>query len=185
MMKKLTMLVFGAIFVTLIASSIQSISADDIGSNEEFSEDENTISFSKYAKQTSFSSTKDSKYHIHTLIEVRNAQGQLISVSETMGGKYLAHEVTDHVFDGMSDKKEVIVIDNVEYQKVQVTMTQRMEDVPMWWQQDIHSKWFIEYCISVNGQNTCGIAFASISPHIFLAEGEVLEIHWTILRAVN
>ena len=56
-MKKLTMLVFGAIFVTLIASSIQSISADDIGSNEEFSEDENTISFSKYAKQTSFSST--------------------------------------------------------------------------------------------------------------------------------
>ena len=176
-MKNFSKVLLIIIFTLFIAGSAQSISADHLKSNGK--------GIFTGQNDVNLVSEKDSKYKVHLQVVVRNAQGQLISVSETMGGKYLAHEVTDHVFDGMSDKKEVIVIDNVEYQKVQVTMTQRMEDVPMWWQQDIHSKWFIEYCISVNGQNTCGIAFASISPHIFLAEGEVLEIHWTILRAVN
>ena len=115
-MKKFTMLLLGAIFVALIAGSIQSISADDLEPKQGFSKNEKLINFSKDAKQVSFSSTKDSKYLIHLQVVVRNAQGQLISVSETMDGKYLVHEITDYVFDAMSDKsdkKEITVIDDV------------------------------------------------------------------------
>ena len=67
------MLLLGVIFTTLIVSSIQAISADDLEPRQVFSKNEKLINFSKDAKQVSFSSTKDSKYLIHLQVVVRNA----------------------------------------------------------------------------------------------------------------
>ena len=190
-MKKFTMLLLGAIFVALIAGSIQSISADDLKPKQVFSKNEKLINFSKDAKQVSFSSTKDSKYLIHLQVVVRNAQGQLISVSETMDGKYLAHEITDYVFDAMSeamsDKKEIIIIDNMKYQKVHLTQIKNVQQMTLEGVRydDIQSKWFIEYCVETNEQCDWHIAFATLTSHISLEEDDVVTIHWTVLRAMN
>ena len=166
------------IFVTLIAGSVQSISADDLEPRQDFS---------KYSKQVSFSSTKDSKYLIHLQAIVRNAQGQLISMAETMDGKYLAHEITDIVFDSMSNEKEIIIIDNIKYQKVHLTQIKNVQEMTLEGilHDDIQTKWYIEYCVKTNEQCDWRIAFAAATSHLSLEEDDVVTIHWTILRVMN
>ena len=177
-MKEFTIVLLGAIFVVLIADSIQSISADHLEPSQGIFKDE---------KQVSFSSTKDSKYLIHLQVVVRNAQGQLISVSETMGGKYLAHEITDHVFDKMLGKKEIAIIDNMKYEKAHHTQIKNVQDLALEGVRydDIQSKWFIEYCVETNEQCDWHVAFATLTSHISLEEDDVVTIHWTVLRAMN
>ena len=131
-MKKFTIVLLGAIFVALISCSIQSISADDLDPKQGFSEEKKLINFSYY-KQVSFSSTKDSKYLIHLHAIVRNAQGQLISVAETMDGKYLMHGITDIVFDSMSNEKEITIVDNIKYQKVHLTQIKNVQEMTTIW----------------------------------------------------
>ena len=183
-MKKFTIALLGAIFVTLITGSIQSISADDLELRQEFSEDEKTIDFSKYLKPVSFSSTKDSEYLIHLQAIVRNAQGQLISVTETSDGKYLAHEITDTLFDKMPGKKEIVIIDNMKYQKMHLT---QIHDVQDWTldgilHDDVHTAWYINFSF---GQDEWHIAFATATSNLSLEEDDVVTIHWTILRELN
>ena len=176
------MLLLGAIFVALIAGSIQSISADDLKPKQVFSKNEKLINFSKDAKQVSFSSTKDSKYLIHLQAIVRNAQGQLISVTETSDGKYLAHEITDTIFDKMPDKKEIIIIDNMKYQKIR-----HMQIYDDWTLEgnlydDVHTAWFIKFSVV---QDEWHMAFATATSNLSLEEDDVVTVHWTILRELD
>ena len=178
------MLLLGAIFVALIAGSIQSISADDLKPKQVFSKNEKLINFSKDAKQVSFSSTKDSKYLIHLQAIVRNAQGQLISVTETSDGKYFVHELTDTVFDKLADKKEIVIIDNMKYQKIHVT---QINDVQDWTLEgirydDIHTAWYIMFSL---GQDKWVYAFFASTSNLSVEEDDVVTIHWTILRELN
>ena len=166
-MKKFTMLLLGVIFTTLIVGSTQSISADDL-----------------VEKHVSFSSTKDSKYLIHLQAIVRNAQGQLISVTETSDGKYLVHELTDTVFDKLADKKEIVIIDNMKYQKIHVT---QINDVQDWTLEgirydDIHTAWYIMFSL---GQDKWVYAFFASTSNLSVEEDDVVTIHWTILRELN
>ena len=62
----------GVIFVLLIAGSIQSITADHLEPGIGIFKNENLINLIL---------SKDSKYEIFVLVEIRNAQGELISVS--------------------------------------------------------------------------------------------------------
>ena len=181
-MKKFTIALLSIIFVTLITGSIQSISADDLEPGQEFSEDEKTIDFSKYLKPVSFSSTKDSEYLIHLQAIVRNAQGQLISVTETSDGKYLAHEITDTIFDKMPDKKEIVIIDNMKYQKIR-----HMQIYDDWTLEgnlydDVHTAWFIKFSVV---QDEWHMAFAIATSNLSLEEDDVVTVHWTILREFN
>ena len=186
-MKKFTILLLSVIFVTLIAGSVQSISADDLKPRQDFSEDEETINFSKDSKWVSFSSTKDSKYLIHLHAIVRNAQGQLISVAETMDGKYLMHGITDIVFDSMSNEKEITIVDNIKYQKVHLTQIKNVQEMTLEGirHDDMQTKWYIEYCVKTNEQCNWRIAFMTATSHLFLEEDDVVTIHWTILRVMN
>ena len=84
------MLLLGVIFVTLIAGSVQSVTADHLF------EDENVVNHV---------STKDSKYQIHVQVQVRNEQGQLVSISEGTHGKYIPLEITNYVFNEKLGKK--------------------------------------------------------------------------------
>ena len=102
-MKEFTIALLGVIFVALIAGSIQSIYADHIL--------EDGKGIFKDQDHQSFTKTIDSnsKYQIHLHVIVRNAQDQLVSVSEATHGKYIPHEITDFVFDNIPGLSREIV----------------------------------------------------------------------------
>ena len=81
-MKKFTMVLSSVIFAILIGCSTQSVVADHLEPGEGIYKNENQINLV---------TTKDSKYQVHLQVEVRNAQGQLISISETSHVLSLIH----------------------------------------------------------------------------------------------
>ena len=103
-MKKFTMLLLGAIFVVLIAGSIQSLAAQN----------ENDV--------------MNSEYKIHLQVIVRDANEQLVSVIESTNTEifptYLPDGTLDEGFiDYMFDRElqndyQVITIDGTKYEKV-------------------------------------------------------------------
>ena len=103
-MKGFAIPLLSAIFVILIVSSIQSAAADHT---------EPSIGIFKDATTTNFTNSKDSKYHIHFQSQILNKQGQLISITETSGGEYIPHEITDNTFNEKLGQKEIVVIDNL------------------------------------------------------------------------
>ena len=119
-MKKFTMLLLSVIFVTLIAGSIQSVTADHLEPGKGIFKDKAKIETV---------ATQDSNYQIYLQTVLRNGDGQLISVSEgTSGNGYIIpHKVTDHVFDTLMGKKEIVTIDNIKYEKVQYTFSPTLE----------------------------------------------------------
>ena len=56
---------------------------------------------------------------------LRDADGGLISVTESTNGYYIPHDITDQSFDKCFGadicKKEIVVIDNKKYEKIQFT----------------------------------------------------------------
>ena len=122
-MKELTILLLGVIFVTLIAGSVQSISADhlELGGKGIF-KDQDRINFTK-------TTDSNSKYQIHLQVEIRNAQGQLVSISEASHGKYIPHEITNFVFNEKLGKKEIITIGDIKYEKIQYADTFDMKQL--------------------------------------------------------
>ena len=111
-MKKIVILLLGTIFVLLLVNSVESVAADHLEPGEGIWKDENHINLI---------STKDSKYHVYLQVEVRNAQGQLISISETTNVNHIPHEITDNTFDTLMGEKEIVTIDNIKYEKIQYT----------------------------------------------------------------
>ena len=111
-MKEFVIPLLGTIFVLLLADSVESAAADHLEPGEGIFIDENRVNLV---------STKDSKYHVHLQVEVRNAQGQLISISETANVNHIPHGITDNTFDTLMGKKEIVTIDNIKYEKVQYT----------------------------------------------------------------
>ena len=110
-MKKFTALLLSVIFVTLIAGSVQSIAADHLEPGQGIFSSEDEIEFV---------TTEDSNYKIYLQAVLRNGDSQLISVVEsTVYGTILPHKITDHVFDTLTGEKEIIIIDDVKYEKVQ------------------------------------------------------------------
>jgi hypothetical protein len=67
--KKFTIGLLGAIFITLIASSIQSVTADDSA-----------------LLGVDIIPTKDSEFQVHLQVVVRDSHGQLVSVTESTNG---------------------------------------------------------------------------------------------------
>ena len=119
-MKKFTIGLLGAIFITLIASSVQSVTADHLEPGQGIYKDENDVNYV---------STKDSKYQMYMYVTVRNTEGELVSVAETIMcqspiswrtncSQYLDHEITDIAFDTSFGKKEIITVDNTGHEKI-------------------------------------------------------------------
>jgi len=171
-------ILLSVIFIALITYSIQYASADHSLTDQGIFKDETTVSVED---------SIDSKYMIHLQVVVRDAQGQLISVSERMHGSYIPHEITDYVFDDIMGEKEIYTIDDVKYEKVRHTV---IHDVRTFdWDtsfQDILSAWSIKYCTDFttigHGYNDCIPIFQTVAPNTILAEDDVFTLHWTILR---
>ena len=188
-------------FVLLITGSIQSVTADHLESGQGIFKNEREIEFVL---------TNDSNYQIYLQTVLRNGDGQLISVTERMYGFVIPHQVTDHVFDTLMGKKEVVTIDNIKYEKVQYTYTPSLPErfvgfypiyseikvefdmakestAKMYEKNKDYSHWKIHFCATFKGEHgyQCIPVFQVLVPTMSLEPNDVVTQHWTILREMN
>ena len=198
-MKKFTTAFLGAIFVALIACSIQSISAD-----HELSE-----GIFKDESEVNLVTTQDSDYQVYLLAILRNGDGQLINVTEnTKTGAHISHEIADYVFDTLMGEKEIVTIDNIKYEKVQYTFTPTLEqrtfenypifeEIPIEYEFDQHLTWLmtelrdyhswqIHYCGTFDGHGyACIPVFQTFVDVRLVTPTDVVTHQWTILRVLE
>ena len=152
------------IFTTLIAGSTQDVLAEDI---------------TNILKPVSI---KNSEYQFHLQVILRDGDGRLISVIETINGYYIPHDITDEAFDYYFGKKEIVVVDNIKYEKVQYTEKYSL-DLPL------KLMFFIPANIKVSYGTEIVMVDANIFqafvPLVYLEDNTVINTQWTILRELN
>jgi hypothetical protein len=200
-MKVFVIQLLSVIFVTLIVGSIQSVTADH---------SEPGIGIFKDEIEVELVTTQDSNYQVYLQTVLRNGDGQLISVTEGgIHGYVVPHKVTDHIFDTLMGKKEIVTIDNIKYEKVQYTFSptveQRTEKIyPIF--EEIHIeyvveedalaqmkeeirdyyRWQIHYCATFEGHvYTCIPVFQTFAVVELVTYTDVVTHQWTILRVLN
>jgi len=202
--KWLVIQLLGVIFVALITGSIQSVTADHLEPGQGIFKDRSDVDLV---------TTHDSDYQVYLQAVLRNGDGQLINVTETTAtGAYIPHEITDYVFDMLMGKKEIIIIDNIKYEKVQYTFSPTLEQrwigmYPIFEEVPIkikveglaedevfnvtkdHALWKIHYCADFSSIGHHGLQcipiFQVLVPTITLEPGDVVTHQWTILRVMN
>ena len=194
----------GAIFVALIAGSVQSISADHESGNGIF----------KNEHEVELADTKNTKYQVYLQAVLRNGDGHLISVVEsTANAGHISHKLTDDIFDTLMGEKEIVIIDNIKYEKVRYTFSPTLEERWMGMYQiseqikinievegdalvqmnkkiKNYSVWKIHYCadfadIGHTDGLQCIPIFQVLVPTMTLEPTDVITNHWTILRELN
>ena len=178
-MKNFSKVIFGCIFTILITYSVQSVDADhNLSGNSIF----------KDLTHVNIADQKDSEYQIYLQVEVRNAQGQLISISEDSIGRIIPHELTDHIFNENLGKIEIITVDNIKYEKVQYTGMLDMEQLMPPSKRPSHfiGNWVISLCqvFDKHGYD-CISPWQANSSFVSLEEDDIVKNYWTILRIVN
>ena len=153
------------VFTTLIVGSTQDVLAEDI---------------TKILKPVSI---KNSEYQFHLQAVLRDTDDRLISVTEATNGYYISHEITDKSFDKCFGanicKKEIVVIDNKKYEKVQFTNKYSLE---------VRSTlmFLIIAELSIIDGNEIVMVdapiFQAFVPLIHLEEDNVIYAQWTIFR---
>ena len=199
--RKFTIVLLSAIFLTLISYSAQSVAADHVESGD---------GIYKNFGDVNIVPTKDSKYKIHLQLILRTNDGQLINITESSrSGAYIPHAITDHVFDTLMGKKEIITIDNVKYEKVQYRYTPTLEhrfmglypvfteDYNLEFESTSGARekmrehqefamWKIHYCATFEGHGfSCIPIFQDLVPSMTLEQHDILTHKWTILRILN
>ena len=184
-MKKFTIALLGVIFVTLIAGSIQSISADHLEPGQGIYKDENDVNYV---------STKDSKYQMYMYVTVRNTEGELVSVAETIMcqspiswrtncSQYLDHEITDIAFNTSFGKKEIITVDNTRYEKVQFSESYEQTGLS-----ELRSHWVVAVCGGENQANygfECAKIFQGKTSTVYQEVDDITTSYWTVLRVLG
>ena len=208
-MKKFTIALLSVIFVTLIACSVQSISADHESGNGIF-KDRSEVNLTIHSPDNTIQS---SDYKIYLQAIIRNGDDQLINVTEsTEAGSHIPHKITDYVFDTLMGEKEIVTIDNIRYEKVQYTFSPTLEQrwigmYPIFEQVPIeikveglakgeifsvikdHSIWKIHYCADFSSIGHDGLQcipiFQVLVPTMTMEPTDVVTHQWTILRVMN
>ena len=201
-MKWFTIALVGIIFVVLIACSVQSISADHIEPGQGIFVNDD---------QVNIITTQNSNYKIYLQTILRNADGELINVTEsTENGAYIPHKISDDAFDTLMGKKEIVTIDNIKYEKVQYTFTPTLvqrwtaiyplfsevviefkveEDARMDMNSYVkdYSIWKLQHCADWGDDHglSCIPLFQVLVPTITLEPDDVITLNWTILREFN
>ena len=187
-------------FVLLIIGSIQSVTADHLEPGQGIFKNEREIKVVPI---------QDSNYQIYLQTVLRNGDGQMISVAEGMHGFVIPHKLTDHVFDMLMGKKEIVTIDNIKYEKVQYTFSPTLEqrtektypifeefpieyvveeDARAQMKEDIRDyyRWVIHYCATFKGHvYTCIPVFQAFNVVSYVDPTDAVTHQWTILRVLN
>ena len=184
-MKGFVILLLGVIFVALITNSVPSIATDDSGGNNADSED---------ADKLNIVPTESPKYKIYLDVVVRNAHGELVSVTDAIPcqfgrncSTYMPHEVTDYAFNTLLGKKEIIIIDNIKYEKVQFSTSSDNQWLFDVYDRELTGIWEVEICgepIKKYGYE-CTKIFWVRTGLVFLEVNDVTTANWTILRETN
>ena len=209
--RKFTIVLLSAIFLTLISYSAQSVAADHVEPLDwtEFASQTGDGTYKNYGDVT-IVPTRDSKYKIHLQLILRTNDGQLINITESSrSAAYIPHAITDHVFDTLMGKKEIITIDNVKYEKVQYRYTPTSEHrfmglYPIFSEnyalefkstpearEQMHkhkdfAQWKIHYCATFEGHGyQCIPIIQVIIPTMVMEPDDVAINQWTILRDLN
>ena len=183
-MKRFT-ICLSVIFMTLIISSVQSVTADDstlIGVN--------------------IIPTEDSEFQVHLQVVVRDSEGQLVSVTESTNGwttialqgktipgivmvddKQVTTNLTDNVFNEEVEK-EIVTVDGIKYEKVQwIDATSSCEVETC---QDIHQNvgaWNINFYGDFNKFGFLNIPlFQAMTSNVILEDEDNIVNQWTVLR---
>ena len=200
-MKKFTIALLSVIFVTLIAGSIQSISADHLEPGQGIFKEESEVELV---------TTHGSNYQIYLQTVLRNGDDQLINVSETTEiGMYIPHKITDHVFNTLMGEKEIITIDNIKYEKVQYIFSPTLEhrwtgfypifsEIPLEFKYEEgavakmnkkiknYSIWKIHYCADFKDHGYhCVPIFQVLVSTMTIEPDDVVTHQWTILRELS
>ena len=200
-MKKFTIGLLSAIFVALIACSIQSISADHLEPGQGIFVDKGEVKLV---------TTQGTNYQVYLQTILRNGDDQLINITEnTETGAYIPHKITEYVFDTLMGKKEIITIDNIKYEKVQYIFSPTLEQrtmgmYPIFAETNIkfkmegdalaqmneehkdYSIWKIHYCATFEGHGySCIPIFQVLVSTMTLEPHDVITQQWTILRELN
>jgi len=201
-MKVFVIQLLSIIFVTLIAGSIQSVTADHL---------EPGIGIFKDKTEVELVTAQDSNYQVYLQMVLRNGDDQLINVTEsTANGSFIPHKITDHVFDTLMGEKEIITIDNIKYEKVQYifspTLEQRFlglypifsavtlefvsepgpQSIKLYEESQDYSIWKIHYCADFKDHGYhCVPIFQVLVPTMTIEPDDVVTHQWTILRELS
>ena len=191
-------------FAVLIIGSIQSVTADHLEPGKGLFKDEKAVEMAK---------TGDTNYRVYLQTVLRNADGQLIGVTDIhsangLQGWVIPHKVTDHVFDTLMGEKEIVTIDNIKYEKVQYTFSPTLEqrtikyypifeEIPVKYELDKNTlalmkelreyySWKIHYCATFEGHGfVCIPIFQNFVVVELVTPTDVVTHQWTILRVLN
>ena len=167
-MKNFLKVMLGCVFTVLIACSVQPVLAYDV-----------TDMFKPVP-------IKGSEYQFHLQVILRDSDGRLMSVTESTNGYYIPHDITDEGFDNCFGsnicKKEIVVVDNKKYEKIQYKEKYSL-DLPQ------RLMFFITAILEVSyGPETviadAGI-FQAFVPLVYLEDDTMINTQWTILRELN
>ena len=181
-MKRFAIVLLSVIFVALIACSVQSIHADHIlKDGKGIFKDQNAVNLVRLGQE-------DSKYNIHLLVEVRTAQGQLISISEASHSqiKYIGYEMMSKGIEDLG-KKEIITIDGTKFEKVQRVIAVDAKQL-IAGKQPSHftGLWQLIVCGVIEGHGqTCIPILQATTSSVFITEDDVVTNQWTILRELD
>ena len=170
-MKKFEGVMLSAIIITLIVSSTQAVIAAD-----------------KYTVDPDL----NLRYEVYLQSVVRDAQGQLLSVSESTVGWIVITSFPDGVqipdlVDVLIDnnvlaEKKVVTIDNIKYEKIQYREKYSLDSSQ-------RLMFFITAVLEVSyGPETVIVdanIFQAFVPLVYLAEDDEINTQWTIFRKLN
>ena len=198
-MKIFVIQLLGIIFVILITGSIQSVTADHLEPGQGIFKNEREIEAVPI---------QNSNYQIHLQTVLRNADGQMIGVWNNMHGFVISHQITDHTFDTLMGKKEIITIDKIKYEKVQYTFSPTLEqrtvktypifeEFPIEYtvEEDVRAqlkeqdqnyyRWVIHYCATFKGHEySCIPVFQAFTVVELVTPTDTVTHQWTILRVL-
>ena len=198
-MKNFSKVILGCVFTILIICSVQPIDADHQLAGP---------SIFKDLTHVNLVDEWDSEYQLYLHVEVRNGQGQLVSISEDSIGRLIPHELTAHTFNEKMGKIEIVTIDNIKYEKVQYVFTPTLEqrtikyypifeEIPIKYELDKNTlalmkelreyySWKIHYCGTFEGHGyVCIPIFQNFVAVELVTPTDVITNTWTILRALN
>ena len=177
-MKGFVIPLLSVIIVTVIAGSVQYAAADHLLPGEGVFKNENDVNIA---------TSIDSKYQIHLQVIVRNSQNQLVGVSEAVWGYYIPHQITDQIFDEMSGKREIVIIDKMKYEKIQNTFAGvGVQEFPFKTSyQDIRTTWWLGFNENIDGHGSKLLPIFQAAAPVTMAEDDILAFHWTFLRELN
>ena len=119
--------------------------------------------------------TLESKYFVYFQAQTRNADGSLVSVTETLLTEYLSDSRTDLAFSQLPLVDASTKILNGKYETRQLVISMGSIPAP----EDVASFFKVGY---ENGEHAT--VFHAFPPFILVENGDIVTVQWTIFKKV-